>query len=77
MITIARLEGDHARWVGLGQGDFSIAHSGGHPRAPLECWLGKLIQVRLAIQGAVGHPRSGAIRGLSLIAVGLDHLAKR
>jgi hypothetical protein len=70
VIAIALLERGHDRRVGLGQGDLCCAHGRGHPCDPLARRLGEVTQVRLAIEGAIGHQVGGSIRGVSLISDG-------
>lgn len=76
VIAIALLERVYGWRVGVGQGDLCFAHGRGNPRDPRDRCMGELIQVRLAIEDAIGHQVGGAIGGWSLIDVGLDHLAK-
>jgi hypothetical protein len=77
MIARALLERGHGRRIGVGKGDLCFAYGGGHSRDPLDRRLGELIQVLLAIESTLGYQVGGSIRGLSLINVGMDHLAKR
>jgi hypothetical protein len=77
VITIARLARGHGQRIGWGQDDVGVAHGRGHPGAPRAPRLGQLIEVGLAVEGTSGHQGGGSIRGLSLIEIGMHHLAQR
>jgi hypothetical protein len=61
----------------VGQGDLGVAHGRGNSGDPLDRRMGQLSEVVLAREGTIGHPGGGSIRGLSLIDIGMNHLAKR
>jgi hypothetical protein len=72
LIAIALFERCHGLRLGVGQGGLGFVHGGRNTGEPLDCRLGELGAVVLALEGTVSHQSGGSIRGVSWLDGGMD-----